>query len=73
MMQLDEGRHLVPLGATRWPRLTEQGRAVRQQVVGFFTRGEVDHEPVDEKPAAAPDGGGNTSPRVPEGEEALTA
>jgi hypothetical protein len=52
---------------------TEQGAAVRQQVVGFFTRGEVDHEPVDEKPAAAPDRGGNASPRVPEDAEALTA
>jgi hypothetical protein len=51
---------------------TEQGAAVRRQVIGFFTRGEVDHEPIDEPPAAAPHDGGNTSPTVPENVEVLT-
>lgn len=52
---------------------TDQGRAVRRQVVRFFTRGEVDHQPVDEPPVAAPDGGGNTHPRVPEDAEVPTS
>lgn len=52
---------------------TGQGTAVRRQIVGFFAHGEVDHEPVDEPPVAAPDAGGNTHPRVPENVEIPTS